>query len=99
MIGIDNVAARFAVQRQASVNHEAGRHLERMACALNDNLCVAIGVPGEFNVADYPSRNQRIPKTREIKKPNLLALIAPASHIDPLRKLGRYCSPAWKAPA
>ena len=72
VIAIDNVAACYAVQRQASFNKVAARYLDEMTQVLHKTGCrvVVVPIPGCYNVADWPSRNLDIPMekhTRELK--------------------------------
>ena len=71
IVGVGNVAARFAVSRQASVHPAAARFLESMNATLREHECtvVALPIPGHYNMADWPSHRQPIPLQRVHKIP------------------------------
>lgn len=75
VLGVDNAATRIALNRGVSINGVASD----MLCTLYEKLekkgvtLVAVPIPGFYNIADYPSRNKRIPEkeTRAAPKPEL----------------------------
>jgi hypothetical protein len=58
VIGIDNSASRCAINRGLSANVEANAAIEEaLILARNfDVLVTTVGVPGIYNIADYPTR-------------------------------------------
>ena len=62
VIGIDNTAARYAIERRASVNDVAHRVIVATMKEVESANCTvtALPVPGHYIAADWPSRGHRI---------------------------------------
>ena len=76
LVGIDNTAAKASLNRGISVNDVAYTMIQEAlhAAELKGNLVTGLGVPGHYNIADWPSRvddkgNPYPLPSGEVKKP------------------------------